>query len=457
MPGLSAHRAQRVVSSALYLALCACTVGSYVLGVPADLRPVGVALLGFLILELRAAERLIAGSAAGLILLALLVEGAAPLALLVEAAVRTLPFLVLFLAVLCLQGPALASPSLGAIGGFVAQQPPGRRFAGIAAVGHVLGAVLSMAGLLLVLSLRDSRLPPGEQLRLTAGAMRGFAAAALWSPLFVAMSAVLAVLPELRWLEIAWRSLIAAAAIVALAWLWNRIGYGADARCEAAREGPASPLPGATLVHLGIIFCSLFLPVIVLFEAYDLSIPIALGLVAPTVAGVWQAAQGPAPGRLAGLARRGATVFGALPGLRNEALMFFAANTFGLGLSAALEAATLSGLADMLPAPGTAIPVLVIGGLVLAGLGVHPIVVVVAVGHALRPDVLRLSDSTVALCLLTVWGLGAIMSPFSATVLQVARLTNCSPFVVAWRWNARFCLAIALPMSAVVYLIARLL
>jgi hypothetical protein len=359
--------------------------------------------------------------------------------------------------VLCLQRPALASPTLRAIGTVMARQPPGRRIAGIAAAAHVLGAVLNLAGLMLVLSLRDPKLPPREQVRLAEAAMRGFGAAALWSPLFVAMSVVLAVLPRLGWLEIAWRSAIGSAAIVAMAWAWNRVARGPAPPQDTVPPGPEARLDRATPLRACVILGSLFAPVIILFERYGLSIPIALGLIAPVVAGLWQAAQSPAGRRPGDVAQRAAQVFAALPGLRNEAILFFAANAFGLGLAEGLDPALLSRLAGALPTPGLAIPVLINGGLLLAGLGVHPLVVVLAVGSVLSPEVLHLSELDVALCLLAVWGLGAIMSPFSGTVLQTSRLTNSSPFVVAWRWNAPFCLAAGLPVSALVYAVAVLL
>lgn len=457
MPPITLASARKTLSSGLYLALCLATVGHYVLGAPAGLRPVGAALLVFLLLEVWAASRLILGSAAVLVALGLLAQGGDPVALLIEAGVRTLPFLVLFLAVLCLQGPALASPTLRAIGAHVAAQPPGRRFAGMALAGHVLGAVLNVAGLLLVLSLRDPKLAPRDQMRLTAGAMRGFGAAAVWSPLFVAMSVVLAALPSLSWLEIAWRSSLIAAAILLLAAAWNRVQRGrGGGRGEAAPEKSPARLAPGTAGRAALILAALFLPVIWLFEAHGLAIPIALGLVAPVMAGLWQGAQAPAGDRGAAVARRGREVFLGLPGLRNEALLFFAANAFGLGLSAALDPVVLARLAEVLPGAGLSIPILVMAGLLIAGLGVHPIVIVVAVGTVLSPAHLHLTDMEAALALLVVWGMGAIMSPFSGTVLQVARLTNCSPFRVAWGWNARFSLAVGLPVSALVYAVSRL-
>ncbi len=455
MPPITAAAARKTLSSALYLGLCLATLGHFVFGAPAGLRLPGALLLVYLLLEVWAANRLILGSATVLVALGLLAQGGGALELLIEAGVRTLPFLVLFLAVLCLQGPALASPTLRAIGGFVAAQPPGRRFAGMALGGHVLGAVLNVAGLLLVLSLRDPKLAPRDQVRLTAGAMRGFGAAATWSPLFVAMSVVLAALPSLSWTEIAWRSGLVAMSILLLAWIWNRIERGRGGGITPGAP-PARLAPG-TLARAALILAALFVPMIWLFEAFGFAIPIALGLVAPVMAGLWQARQAPSGARTVAVARRGREVFRGLPSLRNEALLFFAANTFGLGLSAALDPVLLARLSEVLPGAGLSIPILIMSGLVAAGLGVHPIVIVVAVGTVLDPELLHLTDMEAALALLVIWGMGAIMSPFSGTVLQVARLSDCSPFRVAWAWNARFSLAIGLPISAVVYAVARLL
>jgi len=284
MPPITLASTRKALSSALYLALCLATLGHFVLGAPADLGPIGAALLAYLLLEVWATSRLILGLAAVLVTFGLLAQGADYGVLLVEAGVRTLPFLVLFLAVLCLQGPALTSPSLRAIGGFVAAQPPGRRFASMALAGHLLGAVLNVAGLLLVLSLRDPKLPPRDQIRLTAGAMRGFGAAAAWSPLFVAMSVVLAALPSLSWIEIAWRSSAVAATILLFAWAWNWVERGRGVS-SAPVVPPVRLAPGAW-TRAALILAALFLPVIWLFEAYGFAIPIALGRVAPAMAGL---------------------------------------------------------------------------------------------------------------------------------------------------------------------------
>ncbi|HSR71447.1 MAG TPA: hypothetical protein VLL72_03610 [Kiloniellales bacterium] len=443
-----------LLSAGLYFGLCLLTLGEALTGWPADSRPLGLGLFLFLALELTGTSRMIAASAAVLIALGLIAGGGSPALLLLDGAVRTLPFLVLFLAVLCLQGPALRSPTLRRIGDYAAHQPTGRRFLGFALAGHLLGAVLNMAGLLLVLSLLDPKLSPSARLRLTTGAMRGFSAAAIWSPVFVAMSVVLSVLPGLRWSGIAWRAILLAAAVLALAWLWNAMQRSSEAGGTAG-SAPARP-PGTTWLAAAAILSALLVPVILLFEVYHFSIPIALGLVAPVMAAIWQGAQGPAGERAPAVSRRAAAVFAALPGLRNEALLFFAANVFGLGLSAWVDPAALAGLLEILPGHAIRIPVLVLFGILLAGLGVHPIVVVVAVGNVLSPAVLGLSVTEVALVLLVIWGLGTAMSPFSGTILQVARLTNTSPFTIAWRWNAPFCLAAAIPVSAALALLGGL-
>ncbi len=82
MPPIPLAAARKTLSSALYLALCLATIGHFVLGAPADPRPVGAALLVYLLLEVWAASRLILGSAAVLVGLGLLAQGSNSLAVL---------------------------------------------------------------------------------------------------------------------------------------------------------------------------------------------------------------------------------------------------------------------------------------------------------------------------------------------------------------------------------------
>ena len=58
MPPITLASTRKALSSALYLALCLATLGHFVLGAPADLSPIGAALLAYLLLEVWAVSRL---------------------------------------------------------------------------------------------------------------------------------------------------------------------------------------------------------------------------------------------------------------------------------------------------------------------------------------------------------------------------------------------------------------
>lgn len=369
---------------------------------------------------------------------------------------RALPFLVLFAAVMTLQGPAMASPSFRAIGESVVRQPPGRRFLMLAFAGHYLGSVLNLAGLQLVTSLFGADMDTPLRQRLTIAVLRGFSTAVLWSPFFVGMGVILTVVPEASWLTVAPAGLPLGAALIALAWVYDRAirrpraatptSAAAGASEHAAAHTPAGPDGGWLRPARGAaaVFLALAVPVIALSEGGGVSIVIALGLVAPPLALAWQArlkASGVTQTRPAGVLR---DVIVRLPDLRNEAVLFLGATLFGVGLSGAVDADALArlGAGDHV-ALWAKVPLLATAGTLVAGLGVHPVVIAIVAGAVLPPEVLGMSPSAIALLLAVIWGLGTQMSPFSATVMQVARQLDVSVFRVAWLWNAPFCLPAA--------------
>ena len=377
------------------------------------------------------------------------------LADLIGGAERALPFMVLFAAVMCLQVPALTSPSFRRLGERVVAQPPGRRYLMLAFAGHYLGAVLNLAGLQLVASLLDPEMRPPLRRRLTLAVLRGFSAAVMWSPFFVGMGVILTVVPGVSWLQLAPAGLVIGTALVLGAWALDRATRGPRDPADdapAAREGDL----GRAALGVLTVFLALAAPVVALSEGAGLSIVIALGLVAPTLSVLW-----------AGLLRRRgaadpapvlASVTARLPGLRNEAALFLAATVFAVGVSHAIQPDALAGslgLADWPAALRAA--ALAVTGTLLGGLGVHPVVLAILVGEVLGPAALGLSPLAVALLLGVVWGMGTQMSPFSATVMHTARMLDVSVFRVAWRWNAPYCLPAAALAGAAVAGVAALL
>ncbi|MBK1670712.1 hypothetical protein CKO28_22080 [Rhodovibrio sodomensis] len=444
----------------LYLAVYLLTLVDALRPTPVVAGVAAVGLMAFVVLQLpaiRTPQRiasglLIAGGLAGA-----WSQGGAPgvLADLMSGAERALPFMVLFAAVMCLQVPALSSPSFRQLGERVVAQPPGRRFLMLAFAGHYLGAVLNLAGLQLVASLLDPEMRPRLRRRLTLAVVRGFSGAVMWSPFFVGMGVILTVVPEVSWLQLAPAGLAIGSGLVGLAWALDRATRGPRDPQSDRRAVPDGNPVRATLGVLAV-FVALAAPVVALSEGAGLSIVIALGLVAPTLSVIWSAllrrtgAADPAPVL--------ASVTARLPGLRNEAALFLAATVFAVGVSHAVEPDALAGslgLAGWPAAPRAA--ALAVLGTLLGGLGVHPVVLAILVGEVLGPAALGLSPLAVALLLAVVWGMGTQMSPFSATVMHVSRMLDASVFRVAWLWNAPYCLPAAALAGAAVAGVAALL
>jgi len=444
----------------LYLAVYLLTLVDALRPTPAVAVIAAIGLMAFVVLQLpaiRTPQRIASAVLIAAGLAAAWSTGGAPGARadLIAGAQRALPFMVLFAAVMCLQVPALTSPSFRQLGERVVAQPPGRRFLMLSFAGHYMGAVLNLAGLQLVASLLDPGMRPRLRRRLTLAVLRGFSSAVMWSPFFVGMGVILTVVPGVSWLQLAPAGLVLGSGLVALAWALDRATRGPRDPLSDRRAPPDGDPGRATLGVLGV-FLALAVPVVALSEGAGLSIVIALGLIAPSLSVLW-----------AGLLRRTgraapapvlASVIARLPGLRNEAALFLAATVFAVGVSHAVEPDAVAGslgLADW-PAALRAAALAVVGTL-LGGLGVHPVVLAILVGEVLGPAALGLSPLAVALLLAVVWGMGTQMSPFSATVMHVSRMLEVSVFRVAWVWNAPYCLPAAALAGAAVAGVAALL
>lgn len=431
--------AVRRLSAAAYGVLYVGAVAAALLELPALTAAASAGLAVFLVLEAARVPRsqlALAGllAAIGLALGAMAGQGGRTLTLGLE---RTLPLMVLFAAVAFLNRPALASPSFRKVGESMVRQPPGRRFLMVSLAGSAIGAVLNLAGLYLVLSLLGRQDDPRLERRLTMAAMRGFSAAASWSPFFVAMAVVLVVLPDLRWPQVA-------PAGISVAFVLLAVAYGLDRltrRPRPAKRAAPPRIPGPALAGTLLVFALLALPVLLLSELGDIGIPFAIGAVAPVVALGWQAV-------LAG--RRGAGAEGwtllrehaaRLPALRGEGFVFTGANLLGAGVAAALDPAQVSQvLAALSLGPDLGLVLLLSALTLLGAVGVHPVVLVVVAGQVVAPEALGVPAWLMGATLLAGWSLGTAMSPFSGTVMQVARFLKRSPWQVAWRWNAPYVL-----------------
>jgi hypothetical protein len=355
-----------------------------------------------------------------------------------DALSRSRTFLLLFFAVSWLQFPVTESPSLQAARATLVSQPPGRRFWFIAFGAHVLGSTLNMAGIQLLSDVVKPGTPPTLQRRLGLALMQGFTSASCWTPFYIAMVVVLVAVPSVSWSEIAPIGIVGSLLIVGSGWSYDRLF--AD-RGGGGAPAAAVPIPRRAAWRTAALLAALIGIVIGAIEIVGTSIPVTLGIVGPPFALIWQAAIRHARGRSTEIAALTAVdlagrVVGHLASLRNETLVFVAANLFGVGLASAIPAENLSAaLNAVVPWPDAKIVLLVAVFVACGFAGLHPVIVVIFISSVLPPALLGLPDWITALVYVCSWGMSTMVSPFSGTTLFMARATGVPGHVIGWRWS----------------------
>ncbi|MGC8477114.1 MAG: hypothetical protein ACP5NP_12235 [Acetobacteraceae bacterium] len=427
----------------------------------------GLALIGFLLGEWprqrRYARVVLAGfTAAGLAGIALAARrGAPPVALFLAGWRRGAAYAAFYFALSALRDAAETSPLVRACGRQLIAQPPGRRYAALAAGGHVFGIILSygaidlLGAMVIRAEAAAAAAVPDRARRMLMAIYRGFCVMNCWSPLNVMTAVVSTAVPAAPMGRLVPLGFLAALAMGAAGWAEDRLRF-------RARPEPALAPPGGWAVHLRLI--GLVALVMALAEAVGsllhLGLVTAVTLIVPLVALVWVMAQLPARGwrRLALLGRRAVRFAARSPAFRAEATVLGASGFLGVGLGAALGMLGVSGA--LAGVPPILIPLAVPPLLMATGqIGLNPIAVVAVLGAALpHPAALGVPPAALAFAAMLGWGLAVGVTPMSASAITTARWLGVSPWQVSTRWNAAYAAAawlIASGAIAGVFLAAR--
>ncbi len=444
------------LSAVLYAGFFLCTIAAALVSGGDGLRQAALVLLLLYLLReglnIPVAQRWIGLGLAAAGLTLGVIAGDGP-GVLITGVEKALPFLVLFAAVSCLKMPALESPSLRIVGRQVVAQPPGRRFLAVAMGAHLFGAVLNLAGLQLVAAVLGSASEDSLRRRLTLAIVRGFSASSSWSPLFVATAVIISAIPGAAWTDVALPGIGAGLLIIAFAWVLDRCIRPSPTPQSTGPQSTSAPIagpvplramrPAVAWARMIGIFLSLCAPILLLVEVGGLSMPISVGLVAPVHALTWLVLiQGGPEGAGSRSVPRGLVdlrdqLRTQLPTLRGEVLLFTGAGLFATGVARLV----LDGALGFQPPTGDGAIAMIVGSLVLFGLvGLHPVIPVLVIAQSFPPDVLGLTPQEMALSMMVSWGMSTALSPFSATSLYLSRLLGLPGWVIAWRWNAAYCL-----------------
>jgi hypothetical protein len=414
----------------------------------------GLALLGFLLLEFprqRAYARavLIGFSAAGLGGVAFAHRGGADaVGLFLAGWRRGAAYAAFYFALSALRDAAETSRLVRACGRHLVSQPPGRRYAALAAGGHLFGIILSygaidLLGAMVTRANAAAGVATPRARRMLMAVFRGFCVMNCWSPLNVMTAVVATAVPAAPMHLLLPAGFVVAMAMMAVGWAEDRLRWR-----HRPEPLPGAPPAGGWAIHLRLV--ALVGLVMALAEAAGALLGIglvsAVTLVVPAVALGWVGVQARGAVRLGGqavplpalLARRAQRFAANSPAFRAEATVLGASGFMGVALGGALSGA---GLAPWLGGvPPLAIPLGVPLLLMLTGqIGLNPIAVVALIGAAIpAPAALGVPPAALAFACMLGWGLAVGVTPMSASAITTARWLRVSPWRVSTVWNAGY-------------------
>ena len=248
------------------------------------------------------------------------------------------------------------------------------------------------------------------------------------------MVVVLVAIPSLSWRDVAPSGAALAAVLMISSWAYDRVMLRQPGMDDHSRTKYS--IAKMDIVRACAIMLLLILSVMLLVELAGTSIPVTLGMVGPIFAVFWYGAiHYSSPNVIRHAGNMALQVIAGARTLRNEAMMFVAANIFGVGLASAIPAGDLStAVNSFIPYADLKLLAILLTFLLCAMMGLHPVIIVIFFAAVLPPASIGLSDWTVGLIYLTCWGLSTQVSPVSGTNLFMSRVAKVPAHIISWRW-----------------------
>ncbi|SDH05291.1 hypothetical protein SAMN05192534_101456 [Alteribacillus persepolensis] len=300
-----------------------------------------------------------------------------------------------------------------------------------------MGSLLNLGSMPLVHKIGVESFTSFKNKKFAMMLVRGFGFCMLWSPYFVNVGLVL-MLYDLRWQDIGLYGMILAIAysfVVAAYYPWLSFSDDKEMNHHGAKVNDTNaqlpPLKGLVCYFIVLLLCSVTMEAMLPFNM--LTVVSLLALVYPLC---WAVFAGEGKQYIQASFQYMAHSF---ERLRNEIGIFITAGFFG-------EALSHSSIGEML-ADGVLfisqgyIPLLVLtlclSTMMLAFVGIHPVIVVTGLGSSLTPEHFGVSPVFMGLLLLISWMLSTQFSPFTGTILMGAQLMNERPITLLKK-NAAF-------------------
>ncbi|MDQ0340104.1 MFS family permease [Caldalkalibacillus uzonensis] len=315
-----------------------------------------------------------------------------------------------------------------------------------------MGVILNLGAMPIAYRIAEESFSAFTRKKMGMVILRAFGFCMFWSPYFVNVGLVLVLF------DVSWTSIGAAGLIIATVYMMT--GFIFFRWLDFEHDQPVNrlsrPVPEASSSGKKIVALSLWLLALlalsftldVLVEVSMLTIVSVLALIFPVV---WSMASGAFREYVQAIVQ---DVCHSFERLKNELAIFISAGYFGVSISYTSMGDHVSHMILALSFESVYfMSVLIITlAVLLALVGIHPVIVVIGIGSALSPELFGVSPGFMAMLLVMAWSLATQLSPFSGSVLMTAGLTGSSAWLIA-RKNAPFVLALLFVLPFILYLL----
>jgi hypothetical protein len=318
--------------------------------------------------------------------------------------------------------------------------PRGKRPLALGIGAQFMGGFLGLAGLTMMMDMAAQREEASdrEQIADFSAISRGYAALALWSPMYSNMSIVLAMYQGIAWTDVLPYSLAISAVFIGLGALIEKVMFrqdkpelmGAASILVVLKDGV--PIIGLMLCFLGFMVWA--------SNSIHASISAIIIVCMPVIAwllNVWQPSQSSQRWRsgsrqlLRDLLGQG--------GIAGEVLLFLVSGCAGTVVAQAIPMSLIQPISQFaVDSPVGSCMLVMMAIIILSGTSMHPMLCAVLVGSSFTPQLLNLPSLAHLCAVLVGWGLAIIITPFSVLSMMAARFSGIPVLTISLRANLFF-------------------
>lgn len=320
--------------------------------------------------------------------------------------------------------------------------PSGQRPLALGIGSQFLGGFLGLAGLTMMMDVAAQRkeVPRPEQIADFSAISRGYAALALWSPMYSNMSIALTLYDGILWTDVLPYALTISTLFIGLGTLLERLKSRAMTKKSEASTS-VTQLLRDSLPIIALMLCFV-VGMVWTSDRLHLSVSVIIIASVPLVAWLLNVAHpSDAAHRWRSGSRQWRQDFFAQSAISGEVLLFLISGCAGMVFSQAIPSSWIESISLLSGGSSYWGSLMVMATIVcLSGTSMHPMLSAVLVGSSLTPSALGLPPMAHLCAVLVGWGLAIITTPFSVISLMAARFSGIPIMIISLRANLVFVL-----------------